>query len=183
MEQARLGEFPRAISLFRTSYAIVAVAREQVPDVLAMTWLCQYAPDMSSFFPLYVAADAVPWPYMRGCMAKYNPDAMWWSHAVVGNYASRFYSFTLTAVRKVQEDVHTFLANDAAELEDYVIKNIRSPIIVSKISSFVRDRGYKVLDVWQQLLVTLITHYRDGYVISDTDKAEITIKKMFYPRW
>ena len=76
IEEARQGEFPRTISLFRTSYAVVAVARESVPDLLAQMWLCQYAPDMSSFFPFYVASNAIPYPWMVGSMARYNPDSV-----------------------------------------------------------------------------------------------------------
>lgn len=76
LNEARMGEFPRTISLFRTSYAVVAVSRDSVPNILAMTWLCQYAPDMSSFFPFYVAANFVPFPWMIGSMARFNPDSV-----------------------------------------------------------------------------------------------------------
>ena len=55
----------RAISLFRTSYSIVAVARESVPDSLALLWLCQYAPSSSSYAPFYVASSEAPKPYTR----------------------------------------------------------------------------------------------------------------------
>ena len=61
------GSFERAISMFRTSYSIVAVARAAVPDQLALVWICQYAPSSSSYAPFYVAADAVPAPYSRWC--------------------------------------------------------------------------------------------------------------------
>ena len=59
------GSFERAISMSRTSYSIVAVARAAVPDQLALVWICQYAPSSSSYAPFYVAADAVPAPYSR----------------------------------------------------------------------------------------------------------------------
>jgi hypothetical protein len=50
--------------MFRTSYSIVAVAR-QVPNQFALLWLCQYAPSSSSYAPFYVASAAVPLPYSR----------------------------------------------------------------------------------------------------------------------
>jgi dipeptidase len=37
----RQGEFGRAISLFRTSYAVVATPRDSHPDVLSVVWICQ----------------------------------------------------------------------------------------------------------------------------------------------
>jgi dipeptidase len=59
------GSFERAISLFRTSYSIVAVPRESVPDQLSLVWICQYAPSSSSYIPLYVSMAAMPGPYTR----------------------------------------------------------------------------------------------------------------------
>ena len=38
------GEFPRAISLFRTSQSYIAQARQSVPSMLAMVWFGLYAP-------------------------------------------------------------------------------------------------------------------------------------------
>ena len=64
------GSFDRAISMFRTSYSIVAVARASVPDQLALVWICQYAPSSSSYAPFYVSAAAVPLPYSRWVKVK-----------------------------------------------------------------------------------------------------------------
>lgn len=51
------GEFPRAISLFRTSQSYIAQARENVPDILSMVWFGQYAPGKSH--PLPPRADII----------------------------------------------------------------------------------------------------------------------------
>ena len=59
------GSYERAISLFRTSYSIVAVARSNIPDSLALLWLCQYAPSSSSYAPFYLASTTVPTPYSK----------------------------------------------------------------------------------------------------------------------
>ena len=59
------GSYERAISLFRTSYSFVAVARPAVPDVLALLWFAQYAPSSSSYTPLYVRAVQAPPTHSR----------------------------------------------------------------------------------------------------------------------
>jgi hypothetical protein len=41
------GEFPRAISLFRTSQSYIVQARQSTPHVLAMAWFGQYAPGLN----------------------------------------------------------------------------------------------------------------------------------------
>ena len=48
------GEFPRAISLFRTSQSYIAQARESVPDILSMVWFGQYAPGRSYLLSLHL---------------------------------------------------------------------------------------------------------------------------------
>ena len=59
------GSYERSISLFRTSYSFVAVARPPVPDVLALLWFAQYAPSSSSYTPLYVRAVQAPPTHSR----------------------------------------------------------------------------------------------------------------------
>ena len=41
------------------------MAREAVPDSLALLWLCQYAPSSSSYAPFYIKANDVPKAYSR----------------------------------------------------------------------------------------------------------------------
>ncbi len=67
------GEYPRTISLFRTSYSFVAQARSNVHNVLSRVWMSQYAPDTSSYIPLYVATDTLPDSLIKGTMHKYDP--------------------------------------------------------------------------------------------------------------
>lgn len=58
------GSYERAISLFRTSYSFVAVARTAVPDSLSLLWFAQYAPSSASYVPLYVGARKAPSTHM-----------------------------------------------------------------------------------------------------------------------
>jgi dipeptidase len=62
------GEFPRTISLFRTSYSFVATARANKPDELAMMWFSLHAPDTAPYTPLYVSSDQLPLSWVRGAM-------------------------------------------------------------------------------------------------------------------
>lgn len=62
------GEFPRTISLFRTSYSFVATARAHKPDELALMWFSLHAPDTAPYTPLYVNSDQLPLSWIRGAM-------------------------------------------------------------------------------------------------------------------
>lgn len=58
------GSYERAISMFRTSYSFVAIARN-VPNILSLVWLGQYQPSCSSFIPIYVSVDKLPETFTR----------------------------------------------------------------------------------------------------------------------
>ena len=77
------GEFGRAISLFRTSTSHIAQSRSSVPDILGLVWLCQYAPDSSTYIPLYVSGKSLPRPWIRGAMHVSKTHA---SNTVVSTY-------------------------------------------------------------------------------------------------
>lgn len=71
------GEFPRTMSMFRTSYSVVNQARKHVPNLLSLTWVCQYAPDSSTYTPIYVASELLPLPFIRGTMQQYDTASAW----------------------------------------------------------------------------------------------------------
>jgi hypothetical protein len=56
-------------------------------------------------------------------------------------------------------------------------------IVVELLTTFCTTEGDAVSAAWRDLLPRVITTYRDGMIIGDTDKAVFTIQKMFYPRW
>jgi hypothetical protein len=177
---------------------------------------------------------------MRGAMHKYDPESAWWNFAAVGNYAARFYSFSMAStglVRTLQKDLDKKIAKDLKATELAVFLLIKSgevqekkerdeqkktekekakesekdgnkkgsggkalmidssngtngntslrtsEEIVDLLTTFTCAEGEAVSLAWRNLFPLLMTTYRDGMVIGDTDKAVFTIKKMFYPRW
>jgi hypothetical protein len=83
----------------------------------------------------------------------------------------------------VQQNVYEMLRDFISELESHVIINQNTEEIVEYITALSIEKGEIVNGIWQALLPYLFTHYRDGYVLSNLDKAELTITPMFYPRW
>ena len=58
-----------------------------------------------------------------------------------------------------------------------------SKIISEMLTLFTTTQGNYVSLMWKELLPQLITTYRDGMIITDTDTAIFGITKMFYPKW
>lgn len=50
----------------RTIYSFVTKSRRDTPDVLSMLWVCQYAPDLSSYVPMYVESARLSKAWITG---------------------------------------------------------------------------------------------------------------------
>ena len=79
--------------------------------------------------------------------------------------------------------------NDGKQVKkSYQISETQIPkdtkkMIIEILTVFCIDNGNSVSNSWKNLLPMLITTYRDGMILGDTEKAIFTITKMFYPRW
>lgn len=187
--EANEGEFQRTISLFRTSYAFVSEPRSTVSSVFTRLWLCQYAPDMSSFTPVYVHSNALSSYWTSGTMQKFTTTSAWWNFCVVGNYASRFYSFTIQAIRSLQKSLEVELLDAVKKYEEKAARYLTSGTdkdmdkAISLVTSLTIESGDRVAMAWRDYFPTLVTTYRDGYIIGGQKNSTVTIKRMFYPRW
>ena len=62
--------------------------------------------------------------FLSFVMQKYNSNSAWWNFAVVGNYAARFYSFSMAPeglVRTLQRNVERRLEKGVVEVEKKVV--------------------------------------------------------------
>lgn len=185
------GQFPRAISMFRTSWSIVAQSRRDLPDeVGAMAWFGQYAPHASAFVPVYVAAQAVPPALSGGSLFRYDPQTLFWSFAAVGNFMRLNYRYmardvaaarerTERVARDVQAEKEKAAADllGAADSAENAFSRYTGDAIAGFVDDIARSRAAALLqeytdevvqatlDEWNALLPALIAKYHDGYVM------------------
>jgi dipeptidase len=182
--QANEGEFARTISLFRTSYAFVAEPRSSVNDLFQRLWLTQYAPDSASYTPMYIQSKSLPKPFIKGTMHKYDTNSAWWNFCVVGNYAARFYQFSMESVRKLQYRLEDELIPAADNLESSLIPMLANQeAVIDKLTAFTMEKGEYISTEWKNLFPVMLTTYRDGYIVGGQDQPTVEIKRLFYPRW
>eukprot|EP01040_Poterioochromonas_malhamensis_P010775 gene10773-11744_t len=183
------GSFERTISLFRTSYSFVTEPRKNVPDVFNRLWFGQYSPDSTTYTPIYVHSNEIAPAFTSGTMHKYDSKSAWWNFCVVGNYAGRFYTFSMEPVRQLQHRLEAELYQ-AANLLEKSLTQYLSPatpkndkVIVDALTKFTVEKGEYVSNEWKNLFPFLLTSYRDGYHVTGLQNETIAIKRLFYPRW
>lgn len=52
-----------------------------------------------------------------------------------------------------------------------------------ELTQLTLQQGEGITSTWNELFTTVLTTYRDGYVMKDFDKATIGFDRMFYPKW
>ena len=208
MVEALDGSFERSISIFRTSYSFVAVARKNLPtDLLSMLWFGQYQPSTSNYVPVYVAAEAAR-PLTRGSLFKFDNQIPFWNYLVVNNYASRFYNFAIGDIKALQKSLQDMSFQAVKEFEDNVKKLIQKeheedyyaekyggvtglPALSEKLQKKIVDlmNGLSIWQVeavsgaWRDYFPELVTKIHDGYWATDLKGKNIKMNKMFYPKW
>mmetsp|Transcript_15414 Transcript_15414/g.25781 ORF Transcript_15414/g.25781 Transcript_15414/m.25781 type:complete len:167 (-) Transcript_15414:1028-1528(-) len=56
-------------------------------------------------------------------------------------------------------------------------------IIATKLTDFTNKQGNYINDAWKNFLPFLITKFHDGYVAGNLDGDQISMTKLFYPKW
>ena len=111
------GEFPRTISLFRTSYSFVAWHREWVHPDLSLLFLCQYAPDVSTYAPIFVRGEQLAPSWTSGSMHMYSDQSGWYIH--IYTYI-HIYKHTYIYIYKIHYYnifmyMHTYMFDDLSQ--------------------------------------------------------------------
>ncbi|EQC28572.1 hypothetical protein SDRG_13650 [Saprolegnia diclina VS20] len=169
-------EFERAISIFRASYSYVASVAENGTSVL---WVGPYAPHGTLFTPVYPLASRMPSALATGSLLEYNASSLFWTNAVVGNTAARFYKFAHPVVAAVQEAVEAEFLAGLTRLR----ATGNATALVERLTNEGDANVAAAQRAFEDLFATLMTRFHDGYVVSNFTDAVPVVTPMGYPDW
>ncbi|TDH73515.1 hypothetical protein CCR75_006122 [Bremia lactucae] len=179
------GHFERSISIFRASYSFVSVLDLQHPEN-ALLWVGQYAPHATTYTPLFVQSNDVPKLLSRGSLYAFDRNSSYWVHALVGNWAARFYVYAHPFVVRLQDEVERHA--------DGMLESVLSEAPKRKQEggvSAMKDYLTQQSDAFAQhahlasynLFEYLVTAFHDGYQVSDFYAQKLQVQSLFYPKW
>jgi dipeptidase len=178
----KAGEFGRAISIGRTSYAAVARSTAKLPEeVGAMVYFSQQQPGSSVFVPVYLAAEEVPREFTVGNLFKFHEGSMFWAVTAVSNWVASYYLYALPDLRTVQAQFERNFAVDymdskAAEL----VKAGHTSDAAALLSKFSATAAATAHKTYTKLLPRLIARFHDGFIMEDAGAVEVKMTPMFY---
>ncbi len=164
---ATLGEWERAISIFRCSYSVIMQARAWLPAAIGgVIWFGEDAPHSTCYVPIYAGATSVPASFTIGRRDVLDRNCAWWAFNLVSNFADLKYSYMIKDI----EETFTKFEKDARAIQPTVEKTaselykLDPKLAVSFLTDYSNSNAQKVVDAWWKLFDKLAVKYQDGYV-------------------
>ncbi|CAH0489734.1 unnamed protein product [Peronospora farinosa] len=179
------GHFERAISIFRASYSFVSILDPQNPDN-AYLWFGQYAPHATTYTPVFVQVTDVPKQLSRGSLHAFDRESSFWIHALVGNWAARFYSHTSPFVARVQDELESYADGRLESVLMEAAQHKRDsgvPAMVEFLTTKSEEFAQRAHSASADLFDYLVTAFHDGYQVSNFYAKMLTVHSIFYPKW
>ncbi|MGB4337934.1 MAG: C69 family dipeptidase [Bacillota bacterium] len=163
---ARLGEWERAISMFRCSYVVVMQARGWMPaEIGGVIWFGEDAPHSTCYVPFYCGQDSVPESFARGSRAVLD-DCAWWAFNYVSNIADLKYSYMIEDIKALYTKFETeaLAMQPAVEQAALDLYKVDPDLAMAFLTNYTNAHAQKVVDAWWKLADDLMVKYQDGYV-------------------
>lgn len=164
---ATLGEWERAISMFRCSYSIITQGRGWLPPAIGnVVWFGEDAPHSTTYVPFYAAALSVPKSFTVGNRNIFDRDCAWWAFNYVSNYADLKYSYMIKDIQAVQQrfENEAFAMQPAVEKAALELYRKDPSLAITFLTNYSNNFAERVVDAYWGLADLLIVKYQDGYV-------------------
>jgi dipeptidase len=167
-------QFPRAISIPRTSYSILGQSKTNQ----SVAWFAVDQPMTSVFVPLLaiVKSEAgIHESYQRGHLLEFDRKSAFWAFDFVSNW------MTMNWRNSSQEEVFPLQQQLQDELDASLMEILQSD--GADLSNWQKDVQEKVVTKWWNLADRLIVKYNDGYLTRVDLPVPIVGKSYGIPDW
>jgi len=167
----------RAISLHRTNFTTVSVARANMPAAIgSLTWVGLAAPQTTCFVPIYAGATTLPESYDTGRRGSdydvFSRESAWWAFNVVENYAQVKYSYMIQDIKAMQDKYETefFAMQPIIEETAVELYNTNPELAIDFITNYTNTCANRVVNAWWDLASFLFGKYNNGYTYGSIDQ-------------
>jgi hypothetical protein len=178
-------QFPRAISIPRTSYSIVGQSVKGPGVDKSVAWFATDQPMTSVYVPLLAKVESeagIDDSYKRGSLWEFDRESAFWAFDFVSNWMNiNWRNSSTEEVMPLQKEIQDEIDFKLAELWSQEAEE-------TDVISWQRELQKSVVSRWWKLADRLIVKYNDGYytrVGSDLPAGEPPIigKSYGYPDW
>lgn len=149
------GSWERSIGLYRTTTAHVVQAKSSGQG--SVMWFGPHSAATTCFVPLSQPSSSVPAPYAVGSSGAYNRDSAYWAHRAVFNAAKIKYSYAMTDVRALQDQMEQAGALLVAQLD-------ARKVTQAELNAAYAKHATAVVEAFWKLAPTILQKYSDGWL-------------------
>jgi len=164
----------RAVSLFRTNYSTVVVARKDMPDWIgALTWFAYDAPHSSCYFPIYCGVTELPESFKKGMRGGtydvFSRESAWWAFNFVSNWADLKFSYMIEDIKAVRDPLEAEFFAVQLVIEKTATELYKQDPALAQtfLTTYTNSCAIRVTDAYWKLASQLVGRYADGYVYGD----------------
>eukprot|EP00397_Hematodinium_sp_SG-2012_P024553 GEMP01025579.1.p1 GENE.GEMP01025579.1~~GEMP01025579.1.p1 ORF type:complete len:605 (+),score=121.45 GEMP01025579.1:108-1922(+) len=161
------GQFPRAISIPRTNYAVIGQSYGLSP--LSLTWFSADAPVLAVFVPFYSQTQDFALTYRVGNKNEFSRDSAWWAFNAAATLV-----YQQTSLMKPEVDRR--IASWEQKIDEERITLSHDPKSLEKFQTKIQN---EVAADWWQMSDWLLCRYNDGF-LNEPNNLGQTIG---YPPW
>lgn len=172
----------RAISLFRTNFATVVVARKDMPDWIGgLTWFAYDAPHSSCYFPIYCGITELPESFTKGMRGGsydvFSRESAWWAFNFVSNWADLKFSYMIEDIKAVRDPLEAefFAVQPSIEKTALELYQKDPGLARTFLTTYSNSCATRVVDAYWKLASQLVGRYSDGYVYGDYEYKVDTV--------
>ncbi len=177
----------RAISLFRTVYSTVVIARKDMPDWIGgLTWFGYDAPHTTCYFPIYCGVTELPESFNKGMRGGaydvFSRESAWWAFNFVSNWADLKYSYMIEDIKAVRDpfEAEFFALQPVIEKSAIELYKQNPALAQSFLTTYTNSCATRVVAAYWKLASQLVGRYADGYVYGDDTYK---LDSVGYPDW
>jgi len=177
----------RAISLFRTNFSTVVIARKDMPDWIGgLTWFGYDAPHTTCYFPIYCGVTELPESFNKGMRGGaydvFSRESAWWAFNFVSNWADLKYSYMIEDIKAVRDPLEAefFAVQPVIEKSAIELYKQNPALTQSFLTTYTNSCATRVVDAYWKLASQLVGRYADGYVYGDYTYKRDSVG---YPDW
>ncbi|RHY97028.1 hypothetical protein DYB37_012239 [Aphanomyces astaci] len=162
------GSFERSISVYKATYSYVTTAHPTNENKAVLWFVLSAIPDVAS----------------RGSLHAFDMSKAFWLNALIGNYASRYYKFTQPVIVAAQLRLEAKAL--AAAIHDKALAIFQSQgddALVTYLTNVCASFAADAHSGFSAVFASLVTHFHDGYIMSNLTSSTIGVQAMGYPLW
>ena len=175
----------RAIATQQTGFVLVSQMRAWLPDAIGgVHWFGVDDANTAVFVPMYCCMTEIPKSYAAETADLYNfsTESAFWVNNWVANQAYSRYSYMITDIRKVQNEIEDGFASRQASLEEEALNIYKTDPAkaIAMLNKYSNDEAQKATARYLKLAQYLLVKYLDGNMKREKN-GEFERSKTGYP--